>query len=85
MSVTIPAVPQVGNCVFYTASKVIVMGNISLSCLPVTLNFLEVRDVEWRPYYITTSILDCILHLAAKDFGLVALQTKNGDDLEFFG
>ena len=58
MSVTIPAVPQVVNCGFDPAYKVVVMGNISLSFQPVQLNWLEVRELGWRPVELTTSILD---------------------------
>ena len=64
MSVTIPAVPQVGNCGFDTEDEVIVTGNISLSFRPIQLNWLEVREVGWRPVDLTARILDCLLHLA---------------------
>ena len=85
MSVTIPAIPQVVNCGFDTVDKVVVTGNISLSCRPVKLNRVEVQTVGWCPEDLTVSILNFLLHLAAKYFGLVALHTNGGGDLEFFG
>ena len=85
MSVTIPAVPQVGNCGFVTAVEVVVTGNISLSCQPVQLNWLEVRVFGWRPEYLITIIIERLLHLAVKDFGIVVLQTNDGGNIEFFG
>ena len=85
MSVTIPAVPQVGNCGFDTAVEVVVTGRYPLSCRPVQLNWLEVQTVRWRPEELTASILDFLLHLAAKNFRLVALHPNNSGDLDFFG
>ena len=85
MNVTIPDVPQVGNCGFDTAAEVVVSGNISLSCRPVQLNWLEVRAVGWRPEELTARILNCLLRLAVKDFGLVVLHSNDGGDLDFFG
>ena len=84
MIVTIPSVPQVRNCGFDTAEKLVVTGNIYLSCRPVHLNWLAVRAIRWSPEYITTSIIKCLLHLEATDFGLVALHPNVGCDLEFF-
>ena len=46
---------------------------------------MEVRAVGWRPEDLNTSSLDCLLHLALKDFRLLTLQKNDGDDLEFFG
>ena len=43
------------------------------------------QAVRWRPEDLTASILDYLLHLSTKDFGLVSLHTNNGGDLEFFG
>ena len=85
MSVTIPAVPQVGNCGFYTAAEVVVTGFFSISFRPVELNWLEVRAVGCHPEELTASILDCLLHLASKDFGVVVFRPNNGVNLDFFG
>ena len=85
MSVTIPAVSQIVNCGFDTASEVVVTGGKMLSFRPVQLNWMEVQAVGWRTENLTASILGYLLHLAAKGFGIVVLQQNNGGDLEFFG
>ena len=85
MGVTIPAVPQVGNYGFDTAAKVVVTGNIPLSCRPIQLNWMEFRAVGWRLEDLTVSILDFLLHLRVKEFGLLALWPNCGGNLEFFG
>ena len=46
---------------------------------------MEVWSVGWRPEDLTARTLDFLLHLSAKEFGLVALQTNSRGDLEFFG
>ena len=81
---TVPAVPQVRNCGFDTADEVVVTGNISLSCRPVQLNWLDFWSVGWRPEDLTASILDYLLHIADKYFVLVALPPNDGGNLYFF-
>ena len=85
MSVTITAVPQVGNCRFDTAEEVVVTVNSSISCLPTKINWMEVWAVGWHPEDLTAIILDWILPLAEKDFGLVEIHPNDGGNLEFFG
>ena len=85
MSVTITAVPQVGNCGFDTAFEVLVTGNISLSCQLVQINWMELHSVGWRPEDLTVSIPGCLLHLAAKYLGLVVIHPNNYGKLEFLG
>ena len=84
MDVTIPALPQVGKCGYDTAAEVLVTGKISFSCRPVQLNWLEVRAVGWHQEDLAIRILNSLLHLAVKEFGLVSLQPNGGGDLELF-
>ena len=84
MSVTIPAIPQVRNCGFDTAAKVVVTGNIYLSFRPVQLNWMEVQAVGWHPEDLTASIIDYLLHDGNNYFWIVVLQPNNSGDLEFF-
>ena len=85
MGVTIPAAPQFEHCEFDTAAKVVVTGNISLSCQLVQINWMELHSVGWRPEDLTVSIPGCLLHLAAKYLGLVVIHPNNYGKLEFLG
>ena len=84
MGVTIPAIPQVKNCGFDTAAEVVVTRQNSFSYRPVQLNWLEVRAVGWHQEDLAIRILNSLLHLAVKEFGLVSLQPNGGGDLELF-
>ena len=80
MSVTIPAVPQVRNCVFDTLAEVVVTENIFLSCRPVQLNWLEVWEVLCQTCpiqsYVSGALYQGNLHLTEKYYedDLVLLQ-----------